>query len=69
MKVQLTVTLDVEGLASDAVLADKPRVLDSVRQAIQNAIRHGQGEGHVHKMSDEISIMLFAVGAATETGN
>jgi hypothetical protein len=66
MKVELTITLDVEGQEDAGQLADKPRVLRSVREAIEHAIRYGQGEGHVHDMSESISIMLGEVGEATE---
>lgn len=66
MKVKLSITLDVVALENNRVLANKPRVLRSVRDGILNAIRYGQGKGFVHKMNNDISIMLAGIGEATE---
>lgn len=66
MRVKLTVTLDVEGVEDGGALADKPRVLQSVREGIEHAIRYGQGEGFVHDMCDDVSIELAEISEATE---
>ncbi len=62
MKLQVTFTVDVDWC--DADLAPKTNddrvkkcVEDSVSEAIANAIRFAEGQGHIHLMENTIAIL------------
>jgi hypothetical protein len=60
MKVQVLLTLDVEDCEEDGATspADKKR---AAAEAIHNAVKHAQADGHTHELEDELSIMLDKV--------
>lgn len=66
MRVKLSITLDVDAVEDNGVLSDKSRVLRSVREGIERAVRYGQGENFVHELSSDGSVMLAGVGEAIE---
>jgi hypothetical protein len=69
MKVKIEVVLDVEFCEED--LGDpKPgdpiedRILDSVQEAVSNALHAAQANGFSHDLEDELSVMVSNVGPA-----
>ncbi len=59
MKITISAKFDVEPCDPDSFRNPGIEAIKrAVAQAIQNAISHGQGEGHIHDLSDEISILL-----------
>lgn len=61
MKVHLNVTLDVEPCEEKDANLPPEEVTASVREAIENAIRYAQGEGHAHPLSAVVSVLLNSV--------
>lgn len=61
MKVQVLLTLDVEDCdpgERTTSPADKKR---AAAEAIHNAVKHAQGDGHSHELEDVVSVMLDKV--------
>lgn len=63
MKIQVTFTVDVDWCDEDLgpVVKGDPlanRIEAAVAEAVTHAIRHGEGEGHVHNMESIISILM-----------
>ena len=57
MKVQVTFTVDVDS-CEGRPLPENRLVEQAVAQAVANAIGYAEGEGHVHELSGEISILM-----------
>jgi hypothetical protein len=68
MLVKVEVVMNVEFCEGEA--DPKPgdpledRVLDSVSEAVENALRHIQGDGFSHDMESILSVMVESVGDA-----
>lgn len=60
MKVQVLLTLDVDD-CDPAEPVDPAMKKRCAAEAIHNAVKYAQGEGHTHELEDELSIMLDKV--------
>lgn len=71
MRVAVTVILEVEGadpdeLNPDTVVKGDPlhgRILDSVANAVYNAVKFAEGDGHAHDMADELCVFVQSAEA------
>lgn len=66
MLVKVTVRVNVEVIDPDVALPPLRGMngqLNSVKEAIENAVRKGQGEGFSHELENSISIMVDDVEA------
>ena len=63
MKLQVTFTVDIDSIEDDGIsltrLDDQSKqcVEEAVAEAITNAIRYAEGNGHVHSMDEQIAIL------------
>ena len=70
MKVTVSVTLDVTPCNPDEFQnPGTDEIKRCVIQAIRHAVAYGQGEGHVHDLSEHLSIIMDDVTASNVEGS
>ena len=58
MQLTVIVTLDVE---DDTKTHSVARIRQACVEAVTNAMKYAQGEGHVHSLQEDVSMMLASV--------